>query len=74
MTRQSQVMLSLNEAAIRLGVSRLELEALIADGEIQALRGEFLCLIPTGEIKRLVREDQPRRRPKLSVSDSSRVL
>jgi excisionase family DNA binding protein len=68
----AQVMLSLNEAAMRLGVGRIELEALIADGEIEALRGEFLCLIPTREIKRLL--GQPRRRSKASASDSSGIL
>jgi excisionase family DNA binding protein len=72
MKRESQVMLSLNEAARRLGVGRIELEALIADGEIEALRGEFLCLIPVREINRLL--PQPRRRSKASVSDSSGVL
>jgi excisionase family DNA binding protein len=67
-------MLSLNEAANRLGVSRTELEAMIADGQVEALRGEFLCIIPTREVKRLLNADQPRRRSKVSVSDSSGVL
>jgi len=74
MKGESQVMLSLNEAAARLGVGRIELEALIADGEIEALRGEFLCLIPIREINRLLSGNQPRRRSKVSVSDSSGVL
>jgi excisionase family DNA binding protein len=67
-------MLSLNEAASRLGVSRAELEAMIADGQIEALRGEFLCIIPTREVKRLLNTDQARRRSKVSVSDSSGIL
>jgi hypothetical protein len=74
MKRPSQVMLSLNEAAMRLGIGRIELEALIADGEIDALRGEFLCLIPVREINRLLGGNQPRRRSKASVSDWSVVL
>jgi excisionase family DNA binding protein len=74
MKGESQVMLSLNEAARRLGVSRIELEALIADGEIEALRGEFLCLIPIREINRLLSANQPRSRSKASVSESSGVL
>jgi excisionase family DNA binding protein len=72
--RPTQVMLSLNEAASRLGVSRAELEAMIADGQIEALRGEFLCIIPTREVKRLLNTDQARRRSKVSVSDSSGIL
>jgi hypothetical protein len=51
----SQVMLSLNEAATRLGVSRIQLEAMIANGQVSALRGEFLCIIPKREVKRLLR-------------------
>jgi excisionase family DNA binding protein len=74
MAGPSHVMLSLNEAANRLGVSRTELEAMIADGQVEALRGEFLCIIPTREVKRLLNADQPRRRSKVSVSDSSGVL
>ena len=74
MKRDSQIMLSLNEAAARLGVGRIELEALIAEGEIEALRGEFLCLIPRREINRLLSGNQPRRRSKVSVNDSSGVL
>jgi hypothetical protein len=74
MKGESQVMLSLNEAATRLGVGRIELEALIADGEIEALRGEFLCGIPIREINRLLSGNQPRRWSKASVIDSSGVL
>jgi excisionase family DNA binding protein len=74
MKGESQVMLSLNEAATRLGVGRIELEALIADGEIEALRGEFLCCIPIREINRLLGGNQPRRRSKVSVSDASGIL
>jgi hypothetical protein len=73
MKGESHVMLSLNEAARQLGVSRIELEARIADGEVEALRGEFLCIIPTKEIKRLLNADQPRRRSKVSVSDASGI-
>lgn len=72
--RASQVMLSLNEAAIRLGVSRIQLEAMIADGQIEALRGEFLCVIPMREVRRLLKADQPRWRSKVSVRDSSGTL
>jgi hypothetical protein len=55
LTAPSQVMLSLNEAAARLGVSRAALEAMIAEGQVEALRGEFLCIMPKREVKRLLR-------------------
>jgi excisionase family DNA binding protein len=45
--------LSLGEAAARLGVSRAELEAMIAAGKIQALPPGFSRKIPTIEVERL---------------------
>ncbi|HEY3085909.1 MAG TPA: helix-turn-helix domain-containing protein [Candidatus Dormibacteraeota bacterium] len=48
--------LSLGEAAARLGISRRELEAMIAAGKIEALPTGFTRMIPTTEVKRLLRE------------------
>jgi excisionase family DNA binding protein len=45
--------LSLGEAAVRLGVSRAELEAMIAAGKIEALPTGFARMIPTSEVVRL---------------------
>jgi hypothetical protein len=45
--------LSLGEAATRLGVSRHELEAMIAAGKFEALPTSFTRLIPTREVERL---------------------
>ncbi len=45
--------LSLGEAAIRLGVSRSQLEAMIAAGKIEALPTGYTRMIPTREVKRL---------------------
>ncbi len=47
--------LTLGEAAARLGVSRRELEAMIAAGKIEALPTRYTRTIPTSEIKRLQR-------------------
>jgi excisionase family DNA binding protein len=41
------------EAAARLGVSRSELEAMIAAGKIAALPTGFTQMIPTSEVERL---------------------
>jgi hypothetical protein len=46
-------MLELCDAARRLGMGQKELEAMIATGQVEALRGEFLCLIPRREVERL---------------------
>jgi hypothetical protein len=46
-------MLDLCDAARRLGLSQKELEAMIAAGQVEALRGEFLCIIPMREVERL---------------------
>lgn len=53
--RPSEVIgvLTLGEAAQRLGVSRAELEAMIAAGKIEALPTGFTQTIPTREIERL---------------------
>jgi hypothetical protein len=53
MRRSPQVMLELCDAARRLGLTQKELEAMIAAGQVQALRGEFLCIIPMREVERL---------------------
>jgi excisionase family DNA binding protein len=47
--------LSLGEAAARLGVSRSELEAMIAAGKIEALTTGFTRMVPTSEVARLAR-------------------
>jgi excisionase family DNA binding protein len=52
---ESQRVLSLGEAAARLGVSRVELEAMVAAGRIEALPTGFIRMIPTREIERLAR-------------------
>jgi hypothetical protein len=46
-------MLELCDAAKRLGLSPKELETMIAAGQVEALRGEFLCIIPMREVERL---------------------
>lgn len=53
--------LSLGEAAARLGVSRVELEAMIAAGTIEALPTGLTRMVPTSEVERLERGqgDQP---------------
>jgi excisionase family DNA binding protein len=43
--------LSLGEAAARLGVSRGELEAMIAAGKVEALPTGFTRMIPTREVR-----------------------
>jgi excisionase family DNA binding protein len=48
--------LTLGEAAVRLGVSRSQLEALIDAGKVEALPTGFTRMIPTTEVKRLLRE------------------
>jgi excisionase family DNA binding protein len=49
-----ECVLSLGEAAARLGVSRDELEAMIAAGKIEALPCGFTRMIPTREVERLI--------------------
>jgi excisionase family DNA binding protein len=50
-----EYVLSLGEAAARLGMSRAELEAMIAAGKIEALPTGYTRMIPTREIDRLAR-------------------
>lgn len=45
--------LSIGEAAMSLAVSRSELEAMIANGKVEALPTDFTRMIPTKEIDRL---------------------
>jgi excisionase family DNA binding protein len=45
--------LSLGEAAARLGISRRELQAMIAAGKIEALPTGFTRTNPTSEVERL---------------------
>jgi excisionase family DNA binding protein len=45
--------LSLGEAAARLGVSRGEVEKMIAAGKIKALPTGYTRMIPTSEVERL---------------------
>jgi excisionase family DNA binding protein len=51
---RSELVLSLGEAAARLGVSRRELETMIATDKIEALPTGFTRMIPTREITRLL--------------------
>jgi excisionase family DNA binding protein len=48
--------LSIGEAAARLGMSRHELETMIDRGAVKALPTGFTRMIPTAEIKRLLAE------------------
>jgi hypothetical protein len=45
--------LSLGEAAARLGVGRAELEAMIATGKVKTLATGYTPFVPTSEIDRL---------------------
>jgi excisionase family DNA binding protein len=45
--------LTLGEAAVRLGETRLQLEAMIAGGKIEALPTGYTRMIPTREVERL---------------------
>jgi excisionase family DNA binding protein len=47
--------LSLGEAATRLGVSRTTLEAMIDTGKVEALPTGFTRMIPTREVERLTK-------------------
>lgn len=58
---QSERVLSLGEAAARLGVSRATLEAMIAAGKVQALPTGFTRTIPTREVVRLTIGNRPPR-------------
>jgi excisionase family DNA binding protein len=49
------LVLSLGEAAARLGVSRAELEAMIDAGKIVALPTGFTRMVPTSDVRRLMR-------------------
>jgi excisionase family DNA binding protein len=51
---ESIAVLNLGEAGARLGISRAELEKMIASGKIEALPTGFTRMIPTREVKRLV--------------------
>lgn len=56
---RSELVLSLGEAASRLGVGRAELEAMIEAGKIEALPTGFTRMIPTIEIERLTAGRSP---------------
>ncbi len=47
------LVLSLGEAAVRLGVTRAQLEAMIAAGKIEALPTGYTRMISTREVERL---------------------
>jgi excisionase family DNA binding protein len=51
----SELVLSLGEAATRLGVSRTTLEAMIDAGKVEALPTGFTRMIPTSEVERLTK-------------------
>lgn len=47
------LVLTIGEAATRLGLTRRELEAMIERGEVATLKGEFIRVIPATEVERL---------------------
>ena len=52
-TERTEYVLTLGEAAARLGVGRDDLEAMIAAGKVEALPTGYTRTIPTREIARL---------------------
>jgi hypothetical protein len=48
--------LMVGETATRLGMSRSELEAMIARDQVATLPIEFGCVVPTSEVERLQRD------------------
>jgi excisionase family DNA binding protein len=54
-TERSEGVLSLGEAAGRLGVSRATLETMIEVGKVEALPTGFTRMIPTREVERLTK-------------------
>jgi excisionase family DNA binding protein len=49
-----ELVLSRGEAASKLGISRDELDAMIASGKVEAQETGFTWMIPTREVKRLL--------------------
>lgn len=47
--------LTVGETATRLGISRAQLDAMIAHGAVETLPIEFGCVVPTREVERLQR-------------------
>lgn len=47
--------LTVGEAAARLGMGRTQLDAMVARGQVETLPIEFGCVIPTREVERLQR-------------------
>ena len=56
---ESVGVLSLGEAANRMGMSRAQLEAKIDAGKIEALPTGFTRMVPTREVERLTRNRNP---------------
>jgi excisionase family DNA binding protein len=54
-SERSEGVLSLGEAAARVGVSRAALEAMIDAGKIEALPTGFTRMMPTREVERLTK-------------------
>jgi hypothetical protein len=52
---RSELVLSLGEAAARLGVSHCELQAMIDVGKIEVFPTGFTQMIPSREVARLLR-------------------
>jgi excisionase family DNA binding protein len=52
---RSELVLSLGEAANRLGVSRADLEAMIAAGKIEALPTGYTRMIPSVAVERMTK-------------------
>jgi hypothetical protein len=54
---ESVRVLTFQEAATRLGISRAELEVMVARGQVESLPTNFVAVIPTREVERLKRGD-----------------
>ena len=47
--------LTIGEAAQRLGMTRAQLDALVARGQVRTLATDFVSVIPTAEVERVLR-------------------
>lgn len=54
----SEYVLSLGEAAARLGITRETLEAMIVAGKVKALPTGYTRMVPTREVERLTRNNE----------------
>ena len=54
-SERTEYVLSLGEASAKLGVRKIELEAMMAAAKVEALPTGFTRMIPTREVERLSR-------------------